>query len=188
MIFAKVPDEIEKKNTDYEAMSLSLPLTSSFSSPTLINGTAQGTSPGQHVGRRAVMKNLLLRYTATPNTNVSQVRIIVVYDKQPNTITPVASDIVEVNAFYSPLKLSCKDRFTVLMDEVSVICPSTTQNVSGQRYMKMNLPITFNGSTAATISAIQTGAVWLIAANNADPSVGQTSSMYFYTRIRFADE
>jgi len=188
LLFEKVPDEIERKNTDAEMMSISVPLTSSFSAPTLINGIAQGTTGGSHIGRKVVMKNLLLRYTVTANSTVSQARIIVVYDKQVNTITPVASDIVEVNAFYSPLKLACKDRFVVLLDELTPICPSTTQNVSGKRYVKFNLPVTFNSNTAATVSAIQTGAVWLIVANNSDPSVGATSNFYGMSRIRFTDE
>lgn len=187
MIFQAVADEVEKKNVDVET-GLTVPLTSSFTTPTLLNGIAQGTTPGAHIGRRSVMKSLLLRYTATPGGNVSQVRVVVVYDKQPNASTPTASDVIESNTFNSPLKLQNKDRFVCLMDEISDITPSTAQNVSGKRYMKMNLPITFNGSTLSSVAAIQTGAVWLLVANNSDPTIGQVTGFYFYSRIRFADE
>lgn len=187
MIFEAVRDEVEKKNADVET-GVTVPLTSSFATPALVNGIAQSTTPGGHIGRRATMKSLQLRYTAAPSNNVSQVRVLLVYDKQTNAATPTATDIVQSNVFTSPLNLQNKDRFVVLMDEVSAIMPSTTQNVSGSRYMKMNLPITFNGSTAATVAAIQTGAIWLLVANNSDPAIGTTSNFYYYTRVRFTDE
>lgn len=188
MIFQNVVDTVEKKNSDTES-SLTVPLSSAFSTPVLINGIAQGTSPGQHIGRRALMKSLQIRYIATPGTasNISQVRAVLVYDKQTNAATPAVTDIMQSSVFTSPIALANKDRFVVLMDEVSPIMPSTSQCVSGSRYMKMNLPITYNGSTASTVSAIQTGAIWLLVANNSDP-IGFTSTFYYYSRVRFTDE
>lgn len=188
MVFQKVYDQIERKNADTDATIVA----STFSGPTLLNGIAQGTTPGNHIGRRATMKSLLIRYTADPvaggGGSVSQVRFIVVYDKQTNAAAPAVGDIVQTTAFTSPLNLQNKDRFVCLIDEISDVMPSAAQNISGQRYMKMNLPVCFNGSTLATVAAIQTGAVWIIVANNADPAVTANSNFNFSSRIRFTDE
>lgn len=180
-------DKPERKNVDTNS-TLAPPLTSSFTAPTLLNGLAQGVNNSERIGRKAVMKSLSLRYTydGTASDGDSQVRILIIYDKQANGALPAASDVIPNQTFTSHIQLANADRFVVLMDEVSESRQSSALNISGSRYLKCNLETIFGGSTSG-IASINSGSIFIMAANNADPTIGAVGALYFSTRVRYTD-
>lgn len=176
----------ERKSVENNS-TYSLPLTSSFASPVLLNGIAQGYNVSERVGRKVIMKSLLLRYIASPAANgVSQNRIVVVYDKQANGSAPISTDVFQSNTTLSPLNLSNSDRFVVLCDFWTDPSQSSALNMAGTKYVKMNLEEIFGG-VGATVSSINSGSVYCFIGNNSDPTIGQTSTSYLFSRIRYID-
>lgn len=178
---------VERKNVDVVS-TFALPLTASFATPQLINGIAQGVANNERVGRKIRMKKIQIRYIVEPvsGSNPSQARIMIVYDKQPNGALPIVGDVVNGGQFYSFNVLANSDRFVVLMDEISESCQSSVTNISGQRHVNIDLETVFGGTTAG-IASINSGSVFIMAANNSDPTVGTVSSMFFTTRVRYTD-
>lgn len=119
------------------------PLTATFCTPQLINGSAQGSAQNEHVGRKAIMKKVQLRYiynSGSAGGQQSQVRILIVYDKQANGALPSVGDVLASSATYNSfMNLANSDRFVVLCDEICDSTQSSQLNMSGSRYIKCNL-------------------------------------------------
>jgi hypothetical protein len=175
----------ERKSVD-TVSSFATALTSSFATPQLLNGVAQGSNSNERIGRKTTTKSVLLNYTFTPNAPASQTRILVVYDKQANGAAPIAGDILFSNSFLSPTNLGNADRFVILMDEISDSAQSSAIDISGKRYLKCNLETCWSG-TGGAIANILSGSIYIMAANNADPTIGVVASCYFHARIRYTD-
>jgi len=177
----------ERKNTDLNT-TFAPPLTASFATPQLLNGVAQGVGNGERVGRRYLMKSVQYRaiLDMTQDSNVSQHRIVIVYDKQANGAAPIASDVFEANVFHSPLALRNADRFVVIDDYITDIAPTSNLNIAVQRYKKVNMETVCTG-TGATIAGIISGSVYMFIANNSDPTIGVVTGAFVYTRIRYTD-
>jgi len=177
----------ERKNVDLQT-TFAPPLTASFATPQLLNGVAQGVGNGERIGRRYLMKSMQYRaiLDMTQDSNVSQHRIVVVYDKQANGAAPIASDVFEANVFHAPLALRNSDRFVVIDDYVTDIAPTSNLNIAVQRYKKINMEVVCTG-TGSTIAGIISGSVYMFIANNSDPTIGVVTGAFVYTRIRFTD-
>ena len=175
----------ERKNIDLET-TFAAPLTASFATPQLINGCAQGVNINERIGRRIVMKSVQFRAILSGQATASQHRIVVVYDKQANGAAPIATDVFSVNTFYSPLSLGRSDRFVVVLDEITDSIQSQTLNISAKRYVKCNLETIFSGTTSG-IASITSGSLYMFVANNADPTIGVTSTAYMFIRVRYTD-
>lgn len=181
--FGKGP---EKKNIDTVQQEYDLPLTASFGSLVLLNGIAQGSSPNERLGRRVALKSLQLRATHYSSSLATQARIVIFYDRQPNGSTPSAADLIGTSQFEGVVTMGNSDRFVILMDEITDPVPFTNAHNSVKRYLKMDLEEIF-GNTGSTISSINTGAIFLMMANNGSNSIGVETSATFTTRIRYID-
>lgn len=177
----------ELKNIDVDT-TFAPPLVTAFASPQLLNGVAEGTSASTRIGRRILMKSFQYRaiLDQTEGSNVSQHRILVVYDKQPNGVAPIMGDILQFNGFLSPLRLVNSDRFVVIIDEITEMAPTSNLNVSSHRYRKVNLETIFSG-TGGAVANMNSGAVWMSIANNSDPTIGTVTGAFVSTRIRYID-
>lgn len=180
----------EQKNVE-TVSTMVPPLTSTFSTPQLINGIAQGAAQNEHVGRKALMKKVHLRYTyysGSAGGNQSQVRILVVYDKQANGALPSVGDVLASSATFNSFNnLANADRFVILMDEICDSTQSSALNIAGVRHLKVNLETIFGGTTSG-IASINSGSIFIMAANNSDPTVGSAAgTVYFTTRVRYTD-
>lgn len=179
----------ERKNTDVSSTMVPA-LTSSFCTPQLINGLAQGVGNNERVGRKAIMKSVALRYiynTGSAGGQQSQVRIVIFYDKQTNGAAPLVGDVIAGGNFTGHNLLANSDRFVILMDEISDSAQSSQLNITGKRYMKVNLEVLFGGATSG-ISSINSGSLMIMAANNSDPTVGSSAgTVYFTTRVKYTD-
>lgn len=159
----------------------------------LLNGLATGSGADQRIGRKVVWKTFLLRWQIElepggASTNGTPVRILVVYDKQANTVAPAATDILALDNFRSAQNLSNRDRFLVLVDKITPpIGTSSNFCVAGKIYRKrLNLETIFNANSAGTVGDITSGSIYIFAAQTSN--VGTTGpQLHFNSRLRYTD-
>jgi len=165
----------------------------------LINGVSQGTDYNARIGRKILLKSLLVRFTLTPNSGVTNgsvgdiVRIMIVYDSQTNGTQPVVADILQTSTFDDPINLTNRDRFKILTDKfltmgaftmtgTPALATGSPQPKYFKIYKKFNLDVIFGG-TGNTVGSVQTGGIFLfiMSLNN------QITNLTHNSRIRFID-
>lgn len=179
----------ERKNCDTNNTGIVCPAGGAFrSTAILLNQIARSDSATGRIGRKITMKSIQFRFTADEpsGSGPSQVRFVVIYDKQTNNVTPAVTDVFTIDRFDSPINLNNSERFVVVCDEVSESRQSSSLNISGQRYVKMNLDTVFSGS-AGDVTAIHTGAMWLFVAANGSSGDTATTAVDCFFRLRYMD-
>lgn len=169
----------EKKNVDNQGISITTPASNAFSEPVQIGALAIGAGPNARVGRKVHLKSLQIRGVCVP----TQVRILVVYDKQYNQglPAPFAADVMTPNIYSGFRNAGFIDRFITIIDEFVQpfdVTPGSSNTFSF--YRKLNLEATYNGDLAANCA---TGALLVM---QADPSTAATI-VTFTSRVRFTD-
>lgn len=157
----------------------------------LLNGIVPDSTATGRIGRKVVMKSLLLRAElrlATTSTQGGYARFLVVYDRQANANAPGVTDVLLADVMQSPMNLSNKDRFKIVAEgyftPVSTNGDYTSAGV--EVYKKLNLPVQFNAGTAGTIGDIQTGSLYVMFAQNA--TIGTAApSVVWTSRVRYSD-
>lgn len=165
---------------------------------TLLNGCSAGTDYLNRIGRKIIMKSILIRGTINPASGASRpigdiVRAMVFWDLQANSVAPVLGDILQSTAdVNSPMNLTNRDRFKIVQDKFIVMNPDTyttgaptggnpiTRNY--KLYKKCNQEVIFSG-TGFTVGNIQTGSLFMLV-------ISQGTSLTTYTltsRVRFED-
>lgn len=174
----------ELKSTDTTNNStLASGAAGAWSTAVLLNGTSQGVGNFQRIGRKMIMKSLLVR--AKMFTAQNPGRLLVVYDKQPNAVAPAITDIVNADGISSTTNLNQADRFVILADEL--IDPGNFLGGAGSYchiptiYRKFNLETVF-GNTGGAIADINSGSVYMFWVAGA-----ATDIITYSTRIRYID-
>jgi len=195
----------EKKYLDVAASSSATvfnfgptPGSNTVGAPTLqlLNGMALGTTGITRIGRQVTIKSWLFRMAvnAAATGNTGLLRVVVVWDSQANGAALTTTDLFEssnvADVLVSPLNLSNRERFQVVMDKVYNLgglgavdgVPPDTIHI--EKFKKMNKIVTFNGGNAGTVGDIATNSLYLITFG----SVGTASpSTSYHSRIRFTD-
>jgi len=182
------PTGTEIKAIDIPLATRTFRLPSAASNIILLNGIQAGTGFFNRVGSRIEMKNLHIRGTIQNSATAvaaQQLRILVIYDRQPTGALPVISDILQTRdqagaattSGLSEINLDNRDRFVILRD-YNVFAPTVTNTAgvqtNGPQYpgedntLDLNLFIKLKGlgthykSTSAptTITDIATGALY----------------------------
>lgn len=139
---------------------------SAWSTPQLVNAIAQGTDASNRIGRKIILKSLLIRYAiklGSTSTFGSQVRILVVYDKQANATAPAITDILTLDEYFAPNNLSNRDRFVTIFDHTTeAISAGSNAQVGDTLYKRINLETIYNSGTDAAIGSIASGSVYLM--------------------------
>lgn len=214
--FISKPGTPELKAVDYWSSATNLDQASA-TTPILLNGIAAGTDFYNRVGRKVVLKSVMIKGechissgagtgAATPY-EAYPVRVALVYDDQVNGAAPAVSDIFQgvssgggTQAYpLVGINLNNRDRFRVLKDWTFVLRPNTTaagsvnygDGFGGKKdfkaFIRLNNDEIFSG-TGATVSSIQTGALWLVAYQFQTAALNQpTAAINFATRVRYAD-
>lgn len=163
---------------------------STFAAPSLLNGLQYGTAANQHVGRKVMLRSILIRMTSNlgpTSTQGANTRVLVIYDRQTNGAAPAALDITTANDFWSVMNLNNSDRFVVIFDK---ILPAISQNgnwsVAKKVYKKLSLDMIFNAGSTGTVTDIQTGSLYLLVGINGTMGVAN-GGFTFTSRIRFVD-
>lgn len=179
----------EKKNCDVEG---SVGTVGSWSELDLLTAIPAGAGAQERVGRKIQLKSMMIRWVTSTNASASDVRILVIYDRQPNGVLPTISEIVQgiaspTNPTYNaPMNLGNSDRFVVLVDEISHTLLGNAQGINqrtGKIYRKINLPMQFNNQLG-DITGISTGSIYIMTAT---PSGTSGQGLGYYSRIRFTD-
>lgn len=179
-------NRVEKKNFDY------------FSNNTIVAGQTtaftasictpdQGTSPTEHIGRRTTLKSVQWKWSGSyaPTTaGTSPLRLMIVYDRQPNAALAATTQIVTVDSINAFPNLANTRRFKILVDEqlegLSIQGPSSFYS-SG--YRKFNLEQEFNDVNGGTVADITTGNLIVLLWQNGNIiTANPTSNIYIRTR------
>jgi len=165
-------------------------------SVTLLNGVTQGSDFTNRIGRRWTIKTVQVEgyfhgTGALSNAAGSHLRLMIIYDHQPNGALPAVTDVLTAATSHSFLNLNNRDRFRVIMDKQVTVDPmdndATLTSLAGTTkklvfYKRVNLPVVNDGTTNG-IGDIQTGSLFLL-------SIGSSTEDYTFSgavRIRFVD-
>lgn len=163
----------------------------------LLNGCATGTDFTDRVGRKIYMKSIFIRGTVGPvDTNVSNslVRLMIIYDTEPNGALPAVTDILAQGRSESQTNLSNRHRFYIVIDKQyyigrysDTIQQSVAAGPSGYAikiFRKLNLETIYDGTTNV-IGSISSGALYILTLGNQAANDGGRFKLT--TRIRFCD-
>lgn len=157
----------------------------------LLNGIAPGTGPSSIIGRKIVMKSIELNWqSAVDAAGSDQIhRIMLVYDKQPNSVALTLAELLGAGADTMIHKnLDNRQRFTVLMDRKIELNAAAEPNshVYSKFFKKFRLPATYNATGDATISSISTGSLYLCTIGNIALGLND-GTISGYARLRYTD-
>jgi len=157
------PSNIERKFFDVALTD------DATSTPSLncVNAMVAGTSAVTRIGRRIVMKSLQIRgliYRENAATTTNQfMRLVVVFDRQPNGSATVApwTDMYNTATPHTLKNMANAGRFFTLMDKNIDITAANGGNteVSINEFIKFNLPVYYNAGVAGNVADISTGAL-----------------------------
>lgn len=130
----------------------------------LLNGMATGDANGTREAQEIAMTKLQMKYSIyASNNTVANVRVLIVYDKQPNAVIMAVNDILtstDPNAMraYNGLK-----RFRVLYDKsISVSADQSFPKRRDKTLKLKNLITHYNTTNGGTIADIVTGSLVLV--------------------------
>jgi len=185
--YRKKPDE--KKNIDVNTAATIIFGQATVSTLTHINPITQGAAGNQRIGRESTMRSIHYRWIgslAPTTTGTSALRLLIIYDKQPNKALPGITDVLTIDSIESPMNLDNNKRFVILVDqEVECIGTQGPQSWYIKGYRKIGLPTEFF-NTGGSIASCNTGSVIAITYQNGNLLIANPSSQ-LYTRIRFDD-
>lgn len=171
---------VEKKYIDTTATVTTLLTTPTI---TLLNSSQTGTDYTNRIGREIKMSSNYLRWNGTASGN-GHLRVMIVYDKQPNGAFPNLSDIIITglaNYTLSPNNLNNKDRFISVSDKVYTFNTANTPNMFVKKYKKLATNTTYSNTTTG-IGSLATGALYLVLMASTD-----TITFNYNNRVRFID-
>lgn len=127
----------------------------------------QGVGPNEHVGRAVECTSLSWKWSssyAATTAGSSPMRLLVVYDRQPNAALPAVTDIVNQDYINAHMNLANNKRFLVIVNEefegMSIQGPNAffkSGYVSFKRRFNGTLRTEFNDVNGGTIADITTG-------------------------------
>lgn len=133
--------------------------------PILLNTIAQDTSADGRVGNKYDIKTIQFKLMYTMNASATDtiVRTIIYYDKQCNAATAAITGNLLVGESVTSLKQPNNNyRFMTLYDKNVSMCSTASTEAYRQYYKRHNLRVQCNNSTADTIAAIETGALYIV--------------------------
>lgn len=186
---------VELKNYDFWVDGFTVPNDQTWHAGFCINSMDQGTTAYQRIGRKINMKKVQLRYWFGDNSSgngPAKFRILIVYDKQFNTVVPAISEVLDLH-FTAPdpaafNNLGNSDRFIIVADVITECSLSFYDVPFGLISRNVQLDTIFN-STAAGINgqSINTGGLIMYVCQVLVPLVTPTV-MYFHSRVRYTDD
>lgn len=187
---------VEKKSVESDTSTMTTVDVDNVISTTLINEIAEGTAINQRVGRKVQLGTFSIKYTLNSpgDYSSSTVRLIVVFDKQPNGTQMTAADIFQQSLYpaTSFLNLGNRQRFVVLKDKKFSVNPVDSSHIyshTGSFGLNLKKFDTTYNNTGGTIGNIGTGALYMIVCGSS-PHAGlpATKPTFSYIwRLRYYD-
>lgn len=182
----------ELKYLDTNTLNTTISPSGTIVDPSL-NLILQGTSDQDRIGRRVIIKNVLIRATFKNITSKAydNLRLIVYHDKQTNKDKPLVSDIVTDASYYAFNNLNNKERFRILADHYVDVSSGTVNSLgppavysedskSFQIYKQCEIPIEYAG-TVGDITDLTSGNIGVLA------FAKEGGILDMRTRVRFLD-
>jgi len=169
-----------------------------------------GSDFNNRIGRKTCLKTLQIRgyiqnevvsnITAATSTNGQLLRLIVLWDTQPNGAVPALTDVLTTAHPQAPLNLNNRDRFKVLRDKVwamgpmlisaaatqSVAAWDTPQVIAIKEFIKLpNLETIYNASTG-NVSDLSSGSLCFLWVGS-EPNGSNHAEFVGTYRCRFQD-
>lgn len=194
-----------------EIKTVDIPLTSSnfVTTPTaiLLNGTATGTNFVNRIGAKVTMKTIQFKANIQNILTSTEgvLRMLVVYDKQPNGALAAIGDVIESrdssntasSSIYSCPKVENRDRFEIIRDKTwhapactntggvltNLSYPSDDDEMEFSEYIKLGKKTTYK-DTSSAITSISTGSLLMFLLCSGTTNAYQLS---WSSRLRFYD-
>lgn len=134
---------------------------------TEVNCIPQGATVANRIGNKVVIKSLHLKLNIAAAAAVqSTVRVMCVYDKQPNGAFPAIVDILQdqpagVGTAMGGLNISNKSRFQVLRDQFVAVDAAQGLLYPLNMYMKGRWECEY-GANAGNIGDFRTGSIYVV--------------------------
>uniref|UniRef100_UPI0040484F00 capsid/nuclear shuttle family protein n=1 Tax=Shewanella sp. TaxID=50422 RepID=UPI0040484F00 len=154
----------------------------------LLNGISQGDDYNERVGDKITMLtqrvHLFITPDAEPVATRAGLRIVLIYDSQPNGAAPTGDTVFAADTVYRFANHGYRQRFTILKDQFINYDSQTTNIV---KWVKWSKKLTKNVSdvrysgTGATVASIASGSLYLGFCSTAADVVnleGQTRLVY----------
>lgn len=164
-------------------------------SVTLIPTIAQGASVNQRVGKKVLLKGLMIRGHIRSNTTttLAEAAVLLVYDKRPQGALPGVADIL-VSASPDAMNNDANSgRFQIVRRwDYTLIGNITTPTIgreqqSFEKYVDLkNRPLYFKAAGTGAIGDIEQGALYLVTVGNIAPGTAAASFVAGF-RTRFID-
>lgn len=153
----------------------------------LLNALSRGDLPTEREGTVVQVKSIQLGVTYQMQVAgvFTQLRVLIVQDRQPNQATPQFTDIYDNTTMTSFRNLNNRSRFITHMNTVVSMSNSGSQGGYFSWYKRFDTKIQYDSSNAGDITDITTNAFYLIlySTDTADPP-----SIQHTTRLRFTDK
>lgn len=216
---ALVTHKVEVKTVDVNnaASEPNVTLINSTGAFALLNGTMSGTGINNRVGRKIRLKSLQFNGIYNTNKDAGTVapeyhRILLVYDRQPNSALPAVADIIQSidlngntsSTVYDYLNPSNYERFKVLRDWKNMVtlnntgainpagstvldCGNSQSVFNIKAFIKLNdFETHYNAGNAGTIADITAGSVLLLCLGNV-VSANAPWQLQWSSRLRYLD-
>lgn len=154
---------------------------------TLLNGLTLGNTTTNRTGQsiRGVKSDFRFNMTGNALANAMQVRVLIVYDKQPNAAIFVIGDLLAATTPVSAYNFGNQNRFIILFDQsYSLSSLSGDFTMNGTSIVTTNQHVDYNTGNAGTIADITTGSMYLV--QFSDQAVN-TGAITFSHRYWFVD-
>lgn len=214
-IIAKSSGELKGVDIDIDDTSI-LVSTASNANCKVLNLMKEGNGTENRVGKKINIKSVRIKgvanYNYTPegvtgNINAGIMRMVLVWDKQPNGVKPLYNKVfsrinqegVETSEFLDNVNPSNTSRFSVLKDKIFQANP-TVMNTSGgttnavklnymfDEYLTMNKDTIYDKTAGTiTIANIATGALYLYYISNIQGTPGTWSITNGVSKLRYTD-
>lgn len=128
-----------------------------------------GTAKDNRIGDKTLVHSLQYKFVVTNSAGTQASRILIIYDKQPNSALPTSPEPLVTASAFSFKDADLADRFIILRDFMFYGNATVVGSVSNQNshdpiqtgYMKIGLPTYFTGN-AGSIADIRTGSFILV--------------------------
>lgn len=135
----------------------STPIDNAGTLATSLGSIIGGTNLSQRIGNQISVKSVYYQYVLNFGTGPvpNAVRHLLVWDRQPNSILPPVTSVLAsfpagADLLTSPMNLTNRDRFVVLVDERTTLSPNGDQIRICSGFRKINQRSTF-ATSAATL-------------------------------------
>ena len=152
----------------------------------LLNGLQRGDTLDSREGRQVRGKSLEMRFLQSISTSAvnTQMRYILVIDKQANAASPTFNDILTSTSVTAARNLDNRKRFVVLKDKQITLRDNNTSELFFKWYIPIDCKTVYNASNVGDISDIETNSIWLFMFSSETTNLPVTN---IQSRYRFID-